>query len=413
VENLGGNPAQPFAVFPEVSRMFARVARQKSAEAQAHRAVQAQWEAGNPELAAKLQQFISGELPPIDFAAIAQKANVATRAASGAVLAHFARTIDTMVVCSADLSNSDKTEDFLNQTSAFEKGNFNGKFLHAGVAELTMAAICNGLALHGLIPVCGTFFVFSDYMKPAIRLAALMGLPVKYVWTHDSFRVGEDGPTHQPIEHEAQIRLMERIANEHGGHSVLVLRPSDAAETTVAWKLALENTKSPTALLLTRQNVPDIAPSNGSSRFQEALAGAKGAYVLGAIDEKPDLVLVANGSEAATIAKAAETIKQQQGLKVRVVVALSEGLFKRQSAEYRQSVLPYGLPTLGVTVGLPDALQGLVGPLGKVLGMQRFGASAPYQVLEEKFGYTVPSIVAEAGRYLKEYQANLAALKAL
>ena len=177
----------------------------------------------------------------------------------GAVLAAMAGKVENLIVASADLSNSDKTDSYLKKTTAFKRGDFSGSFLQAGVAELTMAAIANGMALHGgVIPVIGTFFVFSDYMKPAVRMAALMELPVKYVWTHDAFRVGEDGPTHQPVEQEAQIRLLEHLRNHHGNRSLMVLRPADANEATVAWKMALENTKTPTALILSRQGIADL-----------------------------------------------------------------------------------------------------------------------------------------------------------
>ena len=231
---------------------------------------------------------------------MAQKDDIATRAASANVLGWLAQNIENMIVASADLSNSDKTDGFLKYTKAFTRGDFSGAFLQAGVAELTMAAIANGIALHGgVVVACGTFFVFSDYMKPAVRLAALMGLPVKYIWTHDAFRVGEDGPTHQPVEQEAQIRLMEKLKNHHGHNSMLVLRPADVHETTVSWKLALENTTTPTALLLTRQNVPTLPAFAGSTRLADAAHAAKGAYIIkDAVN--PDVILIANGSEVST-----------------------------------------------------------------------------------------------------------------
>ncbi|MBO7159947.1 MAG: transketolase [Paludibacteraceae bacterium] len=256
VKNLGGDAQNPFVIFDEVAEMYqARLNELRAMVAKRH-AEQAAWEAANPELATKFHNFYGGVIPKIDYAAIQQKANQATRSASGAMLGLFSEQVENMVVASADLSNSDKTEGFLKNSKPFVKGDFSGGFLHAGVSELAMACIMNGMALHGgIIPVCGTFFVFSDYMKPAFRMSALMRLQVVYVWTHDAFRVGEDGPTHQPIEQEMQVRLMEAVKNHKGRNSMLVLRPADVDETTVAWKMALENCDTPTALILSRQNV--------------------------------------------------------------------------------------------------------------------------------------------------------------
>jgi transketolase len=239
-----------------------------------------------------------------------------------------------------------------------------------------------------VIPVIGTFFVFSDYMKPAVRMAALMELPVKYVWTHDAFRVGEDGPTHQPVEQEAQIRLMEHMKNHHGQRSMLVLRPADALETTVAWKMALENDHTPTALILSRQGIPDIPPLPGSDRWSDALNAEKGAYIVRDCDGTPDVVLVASGSEVATLLSGTDLLAERKNLKVRVVSAISEGVFRGQHPEYQEGVIPAGIPVFGMTAGLPVTLQGLVGASGKVFGMESFGYSAPYKVLDEKLGFT-------------------------
>jgi len=404
VANLGGNPDEPFQIFPEVREYFKEVLDAKRAAARKRRAAHDAWAQKNPQIAATLQGYLDGKVPQIDFAAMKQKEGIATRSASGAVLAEFGKNIDNMIVMSADLSNSDNTDSFLKQTTELKKGDFSGKFLQIGVSELTMAAIANGMALHGgIIPVCATFFVFSDYMKPAVRLAALMGLAVKYVWTHDAFRVGEDGPTHQPVEQEAQIRLLEKMKNLEGERSMLVLRPADAPETTVAWKLALQNTLSPTALILSRQTIADVPAASGSSRYNDALQAAKGAYVVHDDGRgRPDIVLVANGSEVSTLLAGAALLAQK-GLKVRVVSAPSEALFREQTADYQESVLPFGLPTLGLTAGLADSLTGLVGPFGKAVGMQRFGASAPYQVLDREFGYTPENVVAHVNTYLEEY----------
>ncbi len=405
IANLGGNPEDPFQIFPEVAQYYTSVKQSLAKSAAEKKAKIAEWEKANPELAAKLKKFLSNEVPEVDYAAIAHKENIATRAASANVLSVYAKQVENMIVASADLSNSDKTDGFLKNTKAFRKGDFSGAFLQAGVCELTMASIANGIALHGgVIVACGTFFVFSDYMKPAARLAALMQLPVKYIWTHDAFRVGEDGPTHQPIEQEAQIRLMEQLKNHHGDNSMLVLRPADAAETSVAWKMALENTKTPTALLLSRQNIKDIPVKPGSARYLDALAAEKGAYIAKESDGSPDLILVANGSEVATCIAGAEKLISEKGLKVRIVSAISEGLFKNQPVQYRESVLPLNVPTLGLTAGLPVTLSGLVGPFGKVIGVNHFGYSAPYTVLDEKFGFTAENIFKQSLEYLENYK---------
>ena len=396
VLNLGGNPADPFTVFSPVATAYTAIRAQKIKEAAARKNKFADWEKRHPELAGKLKSFLSGELPDIDFAAIEQKKDIATRAAGKAVLSVFAKRVENMIVASADLSNSDNTDGFLKNSKAFTKGDFSGAFLQAGVCELTMASLMNGMALHGgVIPVCGTFFVFSDYMKPAVRLAALMELPVKYVWTHDAFRVGEDGPTHQPVEQEAQIRLMEQLKNHSGRKSMLVLRPADAAEATIAWKLALENNASPTALLLSRQTIQSLPANTGTTRYQEALQSAKGAYVVRDCEGAPDIILVANGSEVATLVAATEQLAKRTSAKIRIVSAISEGLFREQPLSYQEKVLPKGTPIFGLTAGLPVNLIGLAGACGKVVGLDHFGYSAPFQVLDEKFGFTPEKVAAE------------------
>lgn len=302
-----------------------------------------------------------------------------------------------MIVASADLSNSDKTDGFLKYTTSFKKGDFSGAFLQAGVAELTMACLANGMALHGgVIPACATFFVFSDYMKPAVRLAALMELPVKYIWTHDAFRVGEDGPTHEPVEQEAQIRLMEKLKNHKGHNSMLVLRPADVFETTVAWKLALENTHTPTALVLSRQNINDL-PQNG---YQDALKEEKGAYVV-KDEDGYDVILLASGSEVSTLVDGAKLLAAD-GIKSRIVSVPSEGLFRSQPKEYQNEVLPYEAKKFGLTAGLPVNLEGLVGDQGRVWGLESFGFSAPYKVLDEKLGFTAENVYKQVKDYLKK-----------
>ncbi len=357
----------------------------------------------NSESDKKLQLFYSGNIPGIDFQAIQQKEGSATRAASAAVLSVLAKKVENMIVASADLSNSDKTDGFLKNTRPFVKGDFSGAFLQAGVSELTMAAVMNGMALHGgIIPACGTFFVFSDYMKPAVRLACLMRLPVRYIWTHDAFRVGEDGPTHQPVEQEAQIRLMEHIKNHHGENSMLVLRPADAIETNVAWKLALENIKTPTALILSRQNIKDL-PSATGNRYSDALKSGYGAYIVSDCEGKPEIILVASGSEVSTLAEGAILLRND-GLRVRIISAPSEGLFRGQSDEYRKSVIPDDIPVFGLTAGLSVTLQGLVGTQGKIWGVNTFGYSAPYKVLDEKLGFTGENVYRQVKDYLAQYK---------
>ncbi|MBW8333665.1 MAG: transketolase [Prolixibacteraceae bacterium] len=390
IENLNGDPKNPFVIFDDVQEMFDQRKKELIAAAAEKKTAQLAWRNANPELAAKLATFFSNEAPAFDFDKIVQKAGTATRAASSTVLAAFAGEVENMIVSSADLSNSDKTDGFLKKTKAFTKGDFSGSFFQAGVCELTMACVMNGMALHGgIVPVCGTFFVFSDYMKPAVRMAALMQLPVKYVWTHDAFRVGEDGPTHQPVEQEAQIRLMEKLKNHHGKNSVLVLRPADSEEATVAWKLALENTDSPTALILSRQNIKNL-PSKGD-RYAEAQQAGKGAYIVTDSEGTPDVILLASGSEVATLVEG-QVLLEKEGIKCRIVSVPSEGLFRSQSKEYQQSVLPSGVKKFGMTAGLPVNLEGLVGADGKVFGLESFGYSAPYTVLDEKLGFTAENV---------------------
>lgn len=399
IENLGGNPENPWAIFDESKQLYANRKAELKVIVAERKAKFNAWAEANPEKAAELQSWIDGKLPEIDYKSIAHKPNIATRASSADVLTVFGEKIENMIVSSADLSNSDKTEAFLKKAgSVIAPDNYGGKFLQSGVAELTMASVMNGIALHGgLYCACGTFFVFSDYMKPAIRMSALMELPVKFVWTHDSFRVGEDGPTHQPIEQEAQIRLMEEIKNHSGKNSMLVLRPADSAETTVAWKMAMENTDTPTGLILTRQDVEDL-PSTSGDRYADALQMVKGGYAV--VDcENPDVVLVGNGSDVMLLVKAAEVLKAD-GVAVRVVSVPSTGLFMSQSEEYRKSLIPDGVPTYGKTSGISSTLLRVVGTNGRISGLDHFGYSAPYKTLEEKFGFTVDAVVADIKDYL-------------
>ena len=353
------------------------------------RAAKAAWAQAHPEEAKKLETYFSGQAPRVDWDAIAQKPDQATRSASATVLGQLARQVGNMVVSSADLSNSDKTDGFLKETKAFTRGDFSGAFLQAGVSELTMAALCVGMSLHGgVIAACGTFFVFSDYMKPVLRMAALMETPVKFIWSHDAFRVGEDGPTHEPVEQEAQLRLLEKLQNHKGRNSMLVLRPADGEETTVAWRMAMENVDTPTGLIFSRQNVNDLPAA--TSRKAEAQQAARGAYVVNT-DDSPDVVLVASGSEVSTLAEGAALLRAD-GVRVRLVSVPSEGLFRTQPQSYQDEVILPAVPVFGLTAGLPVTLEGLVGSRGKVWGLRSFGYSAPYKVLDEKLGFTAENV---------------------
>ncbi len=396
IKHLGGNPENPFVIFDDVKKLYADRAEELKAIVAKRKAAEAAWAQENPALKAQMDEWFSGKAPKVDWSKVEQKEGSATRAASAACLAELAKQVPNMICASADLSNSDKTDGFLKQTHALKKGDFSGAFFQAGVAELTMADMCIGMMLHGgVIAAMGTFFVFSDYMKPAVRIAALMGVPVKFIWTHDAFRVGEDGPTHEPVEQEAQIRLMEKLQNHKGQDSVRVFRPADADETTVCWAMAMENTNTPTALILSRQGIAKLPAGNN---YEEA---RKGAYIVAGSDENPDVILVASGSEVSTLESGCEALRHD-GIKVRVVSAPSEGLFRRQSAEYQEAVLPYNVKKFGMTAGLPCTLEGLVGigPNSKVFGMKSFGFSAPYKVLDEKLGYTGENVYNQVKEFL-------------
>ncbi|WP_027075510.1 transketolase family protein [Maribacter antarcticus] len=400
MENLGADVSNPFDIYGKVAVFYGDILSNKIKEAAEKKKEIAAWRSSNGTLATKLDCFLSGKLPELDFESILQKEGLATRAASSAVLGHLAENVENMIVSSADLSNSDKTDGFLKKTTILKKGDFSGAFLQAGVAELTMATIANGIALHGgIIPVVATFFVFSDYMKPAIRLSCIQELPVKFVWTHDAFRVGEDGPTHQPVEQEAQIRLLEKLKNHSHEQSFVALRPADSMETNVAWKMAMENSKTPTGLILSRQGIKDI-PAKSGHRYKEALGAEKGGYLVQEVTD-PDVVLIANGSEVATLVEAAKLLESKEGLKVNIASIPSEGIFRQQSKEYQQKVIPTNKPIFGLTAGLPVNLEGLAGPNGKVFGLEHFGYSAPAKVLDEKFGFTGEQVFKQVVDFLK------------
>ncbi|MCQ2055693.1 MAG: transketolase [Fibrobacter sp.] len=411
VKNLGGDPENPFQIFPEVKAAFeARMEELKGIAAEWKKA-KAAYDKENPEKAATIKEWMSGKGPKLNLSNLPIKEGVATRVTSGTVLGYLAENFHNIICSSADLSNSDNTQAFLNKTGIFRPNDFKGAFVQVGVAELTMGAICNGIALHGgLYPICATFFVFSDFMKPAMRMAALMGLPVKYVFTHDSFRVGEDGPTHQPIEHETQIRLLECLTKESGKAEMLVLRPADAFETLAAWEMAFENTDSPTALILTRQVVNTLP---GDNRYEAAKACRNGAYIVSdntAAGKKPELTLVANGSDVLLEHQAAEILRAE-GKAVRVVSMISPNLFLKQEKAFRDQIIVPWTPVFALSSGLPVLFDRVVGGFGKACGLSRFGASAPAGVLEKEFGYVPEAVVKAAKEYLDEFAANVADFK--
>ncbi len=386
IKNLGGDVENPFVIWDETKEIYSKRKEELTKIVAERHAIEAQWAEKNPEKALKMKEWFSGNAPKVDWSGLVQKPNGPTRAASAACLGVLSEQVKNMIVSSADLCNSDKTDGFLKDTHNIERGDFTGAFFQAGVSELTMACMCIGMYLHGgVIPACGTFFVFSDYMKPAIRMAALMRVPIKFIWSHDAFRVGEDGPTHEPVEQEAQIRLMEKLRNHKGQDSVRVFRPADVNETSVCWQMAMENMETPTALIFSRQNVDNLAEGTNYELAR------KGAYVVGNSDENFDVILLASGSEVSTL-EAGAVLLRKDGVKVRIVSVPSEGLFRRQSAEYQEQVLPKGSKIFGLTAGLPVTLEGLVGSNGKVFGLDSFGYSAPFTVLNEKLGFTAENV---------------------
>jgi len=398
IENLGGDPDNGWVIREDVKKLYAARAEELKKIVAKRRVAYDEWAAENQEKAAQLKDFIDLKLPELDWSKVELKLNMASRAASANALGYLAEHVKNMIVSSADLCNSDKTDGFLKKSAVLDKEDFSGGFLQAGVAELTMACIINGIALHGgIFAACATFFVFSDYMKPAIRMAALMQLPVKFIYSHDSFRVGEDGPTHEPIEQEAQMRLLEQIKNFNGKPSVLVFRPADGPETIAAYKVAMENKDTPTVLIFSRQDLEDLP---GENRRREAEKAAMGGYAV-VETENPDIVLVANGSDVALLVHAAEELAKE-GVKARVVSVPSIGLFKMQSKEYQENLIPADVKTFGLTSGLPASLMPLMHGDYEIVGMERFGASAPAKVLDEKFGYTTPAVLEKVKLYLSK-----------
>jgi transketolase len=339
-----------------------------------------------PDLAELWHQVWSGELPSGWDGALPAfgptDGPLATRSASGKVLNAIAPVLPTLIGGSADLTPSNNTE--LKSYPWLQTGQFGGRNIHFGVREHTMGGILNGLALHGgVIPYGGTFLVFSDYMRPTIRLAAMMELPVVYVFTHDSVGLGEDGPTHQPVEHLPALRAIPNL---------IVVRPSDATETVEAWRVALEYQEGPVALLLTRQKLPildrsALAPAEGLKR---------GAYVLADTEGTPDLILIASGSEVQVALDARERLGAQ-GVRARVVSMPSWELFERQPSDYQAQVLPPDVTArLAVEAAVPLGWERYVGPQGYVVGLNRFGASAPYKTIFEQLGFTSENVTLQA-----------------
>lgn len=395
VKNLGGDLNDPFVVFDDVKELYEKRNAELREIVKGRHAAEEEWRKANPEKAEQMKAWFSGDAPKVDWSTLVQKRDVATRVASANCLGVLAEQVPNMVCSSADLCNSDKTDGFLKKTHELAPGDFTGAFFQAGVSELTMACVCIGMYLHGgVIPACGTFFVFSDYMKPAIRMAALMRVPIKFVWSHDAFRVGEDGPTHEPVEQEAQIRLMEKLKNHKGQDSVRVFRPADADETTVCWQMANENMDTPTAMICSRQNVNSLPEGTDYSQVR------KGAYIV-KDDPNYDVILLASGSEVSTLLAGAELLNAD-GIKTRIVSVPSEGLFRTQSKEYQESVLPKGAKIFGMTAGLPVTLQSLVGVEGMVYGLESFGFSAPYKVLDEKLGFNAENVYKQVKDYLSK-----------
>ena len=395
VKNLGGNPENPFVIYDEVKQLYAQRKKELESIVETRHQAEKVWAETHPEDAQKQKDWFNNKLPEIDWKNIQAKAGDATRNASAAVLGALAEKVENMICSSADLSNSDKTDGFLKKTHEIVYGDFTGNFFQAGVSEMTMACCCIGMVLHGGVQAAmGTFFVFSDYMKPAIRMAALMELPVKFIWTHDSFRVGEDGPTHEPIEQEAQLRLLEKLKNHSGRNSLLVLRPADVNETLVCWEMAYKNQRTPSALILSRQKVQNLPEG---TTYQQA---DKGAYIVSE-DSTPDVILIASGSEVSTLVSAAELLRADN-IHCRIVSVPSEGLFRSQPLDYQKQILPDNIKKFGLTAGLSVNLESLVGIDGKVFGVNTFGFSAPFTVLDDKLGFTKEKVYQQIKLFLNK-----------
>jgi len=382
-QNLGW-PLEPKFYIPEEALGHFRKALERGAQAEAQwQAVLAAYRRAFPELAAEWDRYVNGELPEgwkdkLPTFSSADKP-LATRQASGKVLNAIALLLPTLLGGSADLAPSTNT--LIKDAGDFSKGNYGARNFHFGVREHGMGSILNGMALSGLIPYGATFFVFSDYLRPALRLAALMEVHSIFVFTHDSIFLGEDGPTHQPIEQLPALRAIPNLS---------VIRPADANETTVAWRVAIEHRGGPVALCLTRQTLPII----DRAKYGPAEGLARGAYVLADCKGKaPEIILIASGSEVASVLEAYEKLSAE-GVAARLVSMPCWDLFEKQPQAYRDEVLPPGVTArLGVEAASPFGWERYVGQKGAVIGINRFGASAPYKVLAEKFGFTAANIM--------------------
>ena len=389
-EALGWSPDAHFFVPEEALAVFRQaVERGQDAEAQWHETFE-RYRAAYPEEAALLEDLWAGELPAGWTDALPTftpaAGPLATRGASGAVLNALAPVLPTLIGGSADLAPSNNT--LLKGYDDIQRATPAGRNFHFGVREHNMGSVLNGMALHGgVLPYGGTFLVFSDYMRPSVRLAALMHQPVVYVWTHDSVWIGEDGPTHQPVEHLAALRAIPNL---------VLIRPADANETAAAWRVALERRDGPTGLVLTRQKLPVLLETDRDP----VETVARGAYVLAESSGVPDVILVASGSEVHLALEARDLLAQKE-VAVRVVSMPSWELFDAQPESYREAVLPPQVKArLAIEAGVPQGWARYVGPAGDVIGLERFGASAPYQVLIEKFGFTAEAVAERALRLL-------------
>jgi transketolase len=393
-QRFGWPTDEPFYVPAEV-RDFMQASGKTGASKQAEwKALLARYDQAHPDLAKDFQKALKGELPQgwdQDLPVLPLDKPMATRAASGSMLNTLAPRILNLVGGSADLTPSNNTlpkgEKFIT------RDDFSGRYIHFGVREHAMGGILNGLTLHGgLRPYGGTFLVFSDYMRPSIRLAALMELPVIYIFTHDSIGLGEDGPTHQPIEHLTSLRAIPNL---------IVFRPADGAETMEGWKVALRQKGGPMALVLTRQGLPVL----DRNRYGPAEGAKRGGYTLKDIED-PEVILIGTGSEVHVALEAQKKLSEQKR-RARVVSMPSWELFDRQPAEYKESVLPSRIEArVAVEAGATVAWRRYVGLKGEVVGLDRFGASAPYQTIYENLGITAKAVAEAAQRVLSKYRTQ-------
>ena len=404
IEGMGGDADDPWKIFPEVEEEYARRKVELRQIVEARKKEYVEWALQHMELRDQLGLYFDRKLPELDWDSLEFKDTLATRAASSQVLGFLADHLPNIVVSSADLANSDKTDGFLKKTRALARGDMGGAFLQAGVAELTMASIMNGIALHGgFIAACGTFFVFSDYEKPAIRMSALMELPVKYIFSHDSFRVGEDGPTHEPIEQEAQIRLMEQVRNLSGKRSTIVLRPADGMETLASYEIAMNTWDRPTVLILSREDIPSCSMKQlGRKAVIEGVKrGGYCIYDAAEAGTRPDVVLIGSGSDVSLLYESAVQLKED-GITARVVSVPSLGILMDQEDAYRESLLPEGVPQFALSSGLPSVFYPILRGKFEAVGLERFGASAPAKVLNKEFGYETAKIYEKIKHFLRK-----------